>query len=218
MLEDGAQGFGGSIGGRMACSFGDISTTSFFPAKPLGCYGDGGAIFTDNDEWAALIRSLAVHGKSGEDKYNNIYIGRNSRLDTIQAAILLVKLKAFQEYEIDAVNQVAERYKRALENSDLLLPEVKDGFISSWAQYTVQLPEKVNREQLQAKMREIGIPTMVYYAKPMHRQGAFAGTDSEQAECPVTEQLCKNVLSLPMHPYMDEEQIAFIAEHLIHYS
>ncbi|MDE6624941.1 MAG: DegT/DnrJ/EryC1/StrS family aminotransferase [Lachnospiraceae bacterium] len=218
LLEDGAQGFGGSIGGRMACSFGDISTTSFFPAKPLGCYGDGGAIFTDNDEWAALIRSLAVHGKSGEDKYNNIYIGRNSRLDTIQAAILLVKLKAFQEYEIDAVNQVAERYKRALENSDLLLPEVKDGFISSWAQYTVQLPEKVNREQLQAKMREIGIPTMVYYAKPMHRQGAFAGTDSEQAECPVTEQLCKNVLSLPMHPYMDEEQIAFIAEHLIHYS
>lgn len=218
LLEDGAQGFGGSIGGRMACSFGDISTTSFFPAKPLGCYGDGGAIFTDNDEWAALIRSLAVHGKSGDDKYNNIYIGRNSRLDTIQAAILLVKLKAFQEYEIDAVNQVAERYKRALENSDLLLPEVKDGFISSWAQYTVQLPEKVNREQLQAKMREIGIPTMVYYAKPMHRQGAFAGTDSEQAECPVTEQLCKNVLSLPMHPYMDEEQIAFIAEHLIHYS
>lgn len=215
LLEDGAQGFGGSIDDKMACSFGDIATTSFFPAKPLGCYGDGGAVFTDNDEWAALIRSLAVHGKSGEDKYNNIYIGRNSRLDTIQAAVLLVKLKAFREYEVDAVNRVAGCYDKALKNSGFILPEVKQGYVSSWAQYTVQLPAGKKREQLQAALREAGIPTMVYYAKPMHRQGAFAGTDSEQAECPVTEQLCTNVLSLPMHPYMEEEQIAFIAEHLI---
>ncbi|MCM1157275.1 MAG: DegT/DnrJ/EryC1/StrS family aminotransferase [Bacteroidales bacterium] len=214
LLEDGAQGFGGSVDGRMACSFGDISTTSFFPAKPLGCYGDGGAVFTDNDEWAAIIRSLAVHGKSGEDKYNNIYIGRNSRLDTIQAAVLLVKLKAFRENEMDAVNRVAAWYNRELKNSGLLLPEVKDGFVSSWAQYTVQLPKKVNRGQLQERLRALKIPTMVYYAKPMHRQGAFAGTDSARSECPVTEQLCKTVLSLPMHPYMDEEQAAFIAGNL----
>ena len=205
LLEDGAQGFGGTLHGKRVCSFGDIATTSFFPAKPLGCYGDGGAIFTDNEEWAALIRSYAVHGKSGEDKYNNIRLGLNSRLDTLQAAILQVKFKAFRDYELDAVDRVADWYDEALKGSGLVLPLRPEGYRSSWAQYTVQLPEGTDRDALQAKLKEQDIPTMVYYARPMHQQGAFAGTRSAQADCPVTERLCKTVLSLPMHPYMTSE-------------
>lgn len=212
LLEDGAQGFGGAIDDRMACSFGDISTTSFFPAKPLGCYGDGGAVFTDNDEWAAKLRSLAVHGKSGNNKYDNIQIGMNSRLDTIQAAVLQVKLRAFREKEIDAVNKVANRYNDLLKDTNLVLPYVKNGYISSWAQYTIQLPENVDRDDLQRSLKEKGIPTMVYYMKPMHGQGAFEDTDSAKADCPVTEKLCKTVLSLPMHPYMDEQQVALVTD------
>ena len=212
LLEDGAQGFGGSIGGKRACSFGDISTTSFFPAKPLGCYGDGGAIFTDSDEWAALLRSLAVHGKNAENKYDNVRLGMNSRLDTIQAAILGVKLKAFRDYELDYVNKAAQMYNEALKDTGLVLPVVKEGFVSSWAQYTVQLPEAADRNALQAKLKEQGIPTMVYYMKPMHIQGAFSGTDSANAECPVTEKLCKTVLSLPMHPYLTAEDVKKVAE------
>lgn len=207
LLEDGAQGFGGAICGKRACSFGDISTTSFFPAKPLGCYGDGGAVFTDNDDWAALIRSLAVHGKDGEDKYNNIRIGMNSRLDTLQAAILEVKLKAFKEYELEAVNQAAAWYDEALKGSGLILPTVKENYLSSWAQYTVRLPSVNDRAALQARLKARGIPTMVYYAKPMHQQGAFAGTDSAKADCPVTEQLCQTVLSLPMGAYLEKSDI-----------
>lgn len=207
LLEDGAQGFGGTIRGKRACSFGDISTTSFFPAKPLGCYGDGGAVFTDNDDWAVLIHSLAVHGKDGGDKYNNIRIGMNSRLDTLQAAILEVKLKAFKEYELDAVNQAAKWYDEALQDSGLILPKVKKGFTSSWAQYTVRLPDSADRVALQEKLKEQGISTMIYYPKPMHRQGAFADTCSADADCPVTEQLCKTVLSLPMGPYLSRLNI-----------
>lgn len=218
LLEDGAQGFGGEIRGKRACSFGDIATTSFFPAKPLGCYGDGGAIFTDNDEWAALIRSYAVHGKAGDDKYNNIRLGLNSRLDTIQAAILQVKLKAFRDYEVADVNNVALMYNKALEEAGLdkklILPIVKKGFLSSWAQYTIQLPDGCDRSIVQVGMKEKGIPTMVYYMKPMHLQGAFAGTDSGVADCPVTEDLCKRVLSLPMHPYMTEEQVNEVVSEL----
>ena len=210
LLEDGAQGFGGEINGKKSCSFGDISTTSFFPAKPLGCYGDGGAVFTDNDEWAALIRSLAVHGKSGEDKYNNIRLGLNSRLDTIQAGILLPKLKAFKDFEIDAVNEVANLYNSKLCDTNLKLPVPKDGFVSSWAQYTVILPDGTDRAALQAKLKEKEIPSMVYYIKPMHLQGAFQNTDSAKADCPETERLSKTVLSLPMHPYLDEETVTFI--------
>ena len=214
LLEDGAQGFGGMLHGNRACSFGDISTTSFFPAKPLGCYGDGGAVFTNNDEWAALIRSYAVHGKSGADKYNNIRIGMNSRLDTLQAAVLLVKFQAFQDYELDAVNQVARWYDAALQNSGFVLPHTPEGYLSSWAQYTIQLPENIDRQVLQARLRNSGIPSMVYYAKPMHKQGAFSGTRSAQADCPVTERLCKTVLSLPMHPYMNERQVFEICKAL----
>lgn len=217
LLEDGAQGFGGAIGGKMACSFGDISTTSFFPAKPLGCYGDGGAIFTDNDDWAALIRSLTVHGKNGSDKYDNIRIGMNSRLDTIQAAVLLPKLEAFEKYEVADVNAAAAKYTRALEGSCLELPRIPAGVVSSWAQYTVILPDSVNRADLQAKLKEAGIPTMVYYAKPMHLQGAFAGTDSAEADCPVTEYLCSHVLSLPIHPYLEDADICLVCDKLLEY-
>lgn len=218
LLEDGAQGFGGKIGEKKACSFGDIATTSFFPAKPLGCYGDGGAIFTDNDDWASLIRSYAVHGKAGDDKYNNIRLGLNSRLDTIQAAILLVKLEAFQKYEVLDSNKVAQIYNRALHekglDKKLILPEVRKGYMSSWAQYTVQIPNNTDRNKVQAAMKEKGIPTMVYYMKPMHKQGAFVGTDSEMADCPVTNNLCNTVLSLPMHPYMTEEMIYKVVNEL----
>ena len=211
LLEDGAQGFGGSLHGKKACSFGDISTTSFFPAKPLGCYGDGGAIFTDNDAWADKIRSLCVHGKDTSHpndpnaKYNNVRIGMNSRLDTLQAAILLPKLEAFREYELDAVNRAAAWYTEALQDTGLVLPEIAHGYVSSWAQYTVQLPVSVNRAALQKALREQGIPTMVYYPKPMHTQGAFSATDSEKADCFVTQRLCASVLSLPMHPYLDRD-------------
>ena len=211
LLEDGAQGFGGGIEGRRACSFGDISTTSFFPAKPLGCYGDGGAIFTDNDEWAALLRSLAVHGKSGNDKYNNIRLGLNSRLDTLQAAILLVKFKAFCDYELNDINEVAAMYSEEFSkyglDKEIKLPVVSDGFYSSWAQYTIQLPVGIDRSDLQTKLKESDIPTMVYYMKPMHKQGAFENTYSSKADCPVTEALCSSVLSLPIHPYMTREQV-----------
>lgn len=210
LLEDGAQGFGGTINGRRVGSFGDAATTSFFPAKPLGCYGDGGAIFTNNDEWAALIRSYAVHGK-GSMKYDNVRLGMNSRLDTIQAAILQVKLKAFAEYELAAVEQVSRWYDEALKDNDLMLPYRPEGFTSSWAQYTVILPNGTSRDEVQAKLYEQGIPSMVYYPKPMHQQHAFSNTDGALADCPVTEMLCEQVLSLPMGPYLEKEKIIDVA-------
>lgn len=209
LLEDGAQGFGGSIGKRRACSFGDISTTSFFPAKPLGCYGDGGAIFTDNDAWAELIRSYKVHGK-GVDKYDNVRIGRNSRLDTIQAAILLAKLDTFIAEELDAVNKIAECYTNEL--IDIVkVPKVENGMISSWAQYTICLKNEKERDILQARLKENGIPSMVYYVKPLHRQGVFAEKFGNM-ELSVTEKLCETVLSLPMHPYMTKLEVKIVCE------
>ena len=169
ILEDGAQGFGGSINGKRACSFGDIATTSFFPAKPVGCYGDGGAVFTDSEEWAALIESYRVHGK-GAFKYDNVRIGLNSRLDTVQAAILQVKLKAFQDYELDAVNRAAALYTELLSHSErschserseesVLTPVIPEGFRSSWAQYTIRLASKAQRDRLQAALKAAGIPS-----------------------------------------------------------
>lgn len=216
LLEDGAQGFGGAVHGRMACSFGDISTTSFFPAKPLGCYGDGGAVFTDRADWAGLLRSIAVHGKNAEDKYDNIRLGMNSRLDTLQAAVLQVKLRAFRDYELEAVNQAAEWYGESLSGTGLELPAVRDSYRSSWAQYTVRLPEDVDRDRVQEYLKQSGIPTMVYYKKPMHAQGAFSSQNSEciQADCPVTEDACHSVLSLPIHPYISRRDIKNVAEAL----
>lgn len=211
ILEDGAQGFGGSIEGKRACSFGDIATTSFFPAKPVGCYGDGGAVFTDNDEWAALIESYRVHGK-GTFKYDNVRIGMNSRLDTVQAAVLQVKLKAFAEYELDAVNAASGKYTELLKDV-VDTPVIPQGFRSSWAQYTIRLKDTAQRDALQTSLKAAGIPSMVYYPKPMHLQTAFRAeqTLSFRAKprnlCPVATSLCGRVLSLPMHPYITDEEI-----------
>ena len=215
ILEDGAQGFGGRIGDSLACSFGDIATTSFFPAKPLGCYGDGGALFTDNDEWADLMRSIRVHGK-GTMKYDNVRIGLNSRLDTIQAAILSVKLKAFKKYEVEAVNKAAEQYTALLKDT-VTVPVVPEGFYSSWAQYTIQLKDREQRDKLQQVLKDNGIPSMIYYPKPMHKQLAFGLATADGAcdygfDCSTTESLCDTVLSLPMHPYLKEEEIGKVAE------
>ena len=209
LLEDGAQGFGGAIGDKRACSFGDISTTSFFPAKPLGCYGDGGAVFTDNDEWAALIRSYAVHGK-GAMKYDNVRVGMNSRLDTIQAAILRVKLRAFAERELGDVNERAAWYDEAFADKTFKTPAISKGYLSSWAQYTVICPDGADRDELQIALRSRGVPTMVYYPKPMHEQLAFRG-GCLALPCTVTESLCAHVLSLPIGPYYMRSDCKIVA-------
>ena len=229
ILEDGAQGFGGSINGQKACSFGDIATTSFFPAKPLGCYGDGGAVFTNNDEWAQLMNSYRVHGK-GTDKYDNVRIGMNSRLDTIQAAILQVKLRAFDK-EVECVNEAARHYTELLKDK-VKTPVIPEGFGSSWAQYTIQLPTEEKRNALQATLKDAGIPSMVYYPKPMHQQTAFkngqwtmdrsssarllpTGRKNGQLKCEKAERLCGTVLSLPMHPYIEPSDIERICSTLL---
>lgn len=212
VLEDGAQGFGGSMGGRTACGLADAGTTSFFPAKPLGCYGDGGAIFINDEQTAALLRSLCGHGK-GSMKYDNVRIGVNSRLDTLQAAILLIKRKAFWQYELDAVNCVAGWYTARLADT-VKTPFIPDGFGSSWAQYTLRLESATQRDAVQAKLRAQEIPTMVYYPKPMHHQLAFAGLANVETPCPVTETLCQTVLSLPMHPYLTEAEVETICNAL----
>ncbi len=214
VLEDGAQGFGGRIGNRKACSFGDAATTSFFPAKPLGCYGDGGAIFTNDDQVADYLKSIRVHGK-GTFKYDNIRIGWNSRLDTLQAAILKVKFDAFVKYELDSVNQAAAKYTKAL--SDIVItPVVPENYYSSWAQYTIQLKSKEERDGLQQYLKENGIPSMVYYPKPMHEQLAFDRVESKVA-LNNTEQLCDTVLSVPMHPYLDLETIQIVCKTIKEY-
>lgn len=202
VLEDAAQGFGGRIGDQKACTFGDIATTSFFPAKPVGCYGDGGAVFTNNDEWAALIDSYHIHGK-GSDRYDNVRIGMNSRLDSLQAAILLVKLKAFKEHELVDVNKVADRYTEKLKGV-VKTPVVPKGFYSSWAQYTIQVPNKEIRVKLQEALKAKDIPTAIYYPIPMHRQTAFNYLDPAINQCPVSDHLADTVLSLPIHPYLSE--------------
>jgi len=199
LIEDGAQGFGGAIGNSKACSFGDIATTSFFPAKPLGCYGDGGALFTDDDYCADLLRSLRVHGK-GTDKYDNVRLGLNSRLDTLQAAVLQVKFSHFED-ELKAVNRIAQKYDELLAGK-VKTPVVPEGYTSSWAQYTIQTD---HRDELQARLKAAGIPSMVYYPRTMSQQTAFACL--HQNPCPMAELLTKTVLSLPMHPYLTDEEI-----------
>ncbi len=215
LLEDGAQGFGGSLNGKRACSFGDISTTSFFPAKPLGCYGDGGAVFTDDDAVADLIRSIRIHGK-GECKYDNVRIGMNSRLDTIQAAVLQVKLKAFEQYELENVNAAAQEYTKLLKDV-VKTPVVPEGYYSSWAQYTIQLKNQKVREGLQAYLKENGIPSMVYYPKPMHSQKAFEDVRQDEKDFPNTTELCDRVLALPIHPYMRQEDIMQVVDYTRNY-
>ena len=203
IIEDGAQGFGGGIKGLYSCSFGDIGTTSFFPAKPLGCYGDGGALFTNNDEWADLLRSMRVHGK-GTNKYDNVRLGLNSRLDTLQAAVLLVKFRHLEE-EMKAVNRVAQRYTELL-SGKVKTPVVPKDWFSSWAQYTIQAE---NRDEIQARLKAAGIPSMVYYPRTMSQQTAFAHLG--QQPCPVAKRLTETVLSLPMHPYMTDDEVETVA-------
>jgi dTDP-4-amino-4,6-dideoxygalactose transaminase len=199
VIGDSAQGFGADYHGRRTGSLADISTTSFFPAKPLGCYGDGGAIFTDDDELAKLIDSLRVHGK-GEHKYQNSRIGVNSRLDTLQAAILIEKLAVYEE-EIVARQMVADRYNHALSNR-FETPYIPDGLKSVWAQYTLKLASAAERDALQAKAKAAGVPTVVYYPLPLHQQGAYSGYPGDPAGLKVSEDLATRVLSLPMHPYL----------------
>lgn len=213
IIEDGAQGFGGSLDGKKACSFGDIATTSFFPAKPLGCYGDGGAIFTDNDDYYDLICSIRIHGK-GEFKYDNVRIGLNSRLDTLQAGILLPKLEAFEEYELDERNKFAHLYTEKLKHY-VKTPFIDNGYVSSWAQYTLILDSEEERDFVQNRLKEKGIPTMVYYCKPLHKQTVYKDYDFNLSELTVSESLAKTVLSLPMHPYMNGEQINDISNAVI---
>lgn len=211
VLEDGAQGFGGKIGDRRACSFGDVATTSFFPAKPLGCYGDGGAIFTNDIALAQYLKSIRVHGK-GENKYDNVRIGMNSRLDTIQAAILQVKFDIFKNYELDKVNQIAQKYTVLLKDV-VSTPLVQKEFYSSWAQYTVRFSSVEMRDYVQQYMKTSGIPTMIYYPKPLHQQIAFEGVKSF-VPCGITETLCDTVLSLPIHPYLSDEDIKIVTNTL----
>ena len=198
---DAAQSFGATYKGRNVGTFGDITTTSFFPAKPLGCYGDGGAVFTDDDDIAAVLKSLRVHGQ-GSDKYDNMRIGMNARLDTIQAAVLIEKLAIFAN-EVEARNRVAAHYCELL--GDVVeVPQLPAGLTSVWAQYTVRLPHGVDRDRVAAELKMRGVPTAIYYAKPLHRQTAYNSHPVAGNGLPISERLAGEVLSLPMHPYLDE--------------
>jgi dTDP-4-amino-4,6-dideoxygalactose transaminase len=199
-LDDAAQSFGATYHGRPLGTFGLATATSFFPAKPLGCYGDGGAVFTDDDELADVLLSLRVHGH-GTDKYDNVRIGITGRLDTIQAAVLLEKLKIFPE-EVDARNKAAERYSNALGNL-ATAPRVPPGMTSVWAQYTIRV-EPGRRARLAADLKAEGIPTAIYYPKPLHRLEAYARFPQAEGGLPVSDRLAHEVISLPMHAYLDE--------------
>jgi dTDP-4-amino-4,6-dideoxygalactose transaminase len=201
ILDDAAQAFGATSHGRPIGTFGLATATSFFPAKPLGCYGDGGAIFTDDDELAALLVSLRVHGQSTIDKYDNVRVGLTGRLDTLQAAVLLEKLKIFPD-EIAARNAAAERYGNALGNV-AGVPRVPDGQTSVWAQYTIRV-EAGRRDALAAALKADGIPTAIYYPKPLHRQTAYERCPYAEGGLPVSDRLAEEVISLPMHAYLDE--------------
>lgn len=198
ILCDAAQSFGASYRGRKLGTIGAATSTSFFPAKPLGCYGDGGAVFTNDDELAAIMRSLRVHGQ-GSDKYDNVRIGMNGRLDTMQAAVLIEKLKIFPD-EIAARDRVAKRYNEML-GDVVAVPVVAEGNTSVWAQYTMRVP---NRDALAAALKAKGVPTAIYYPKPLHQQTAYSKFPCAGNGVPVSERLAGEVLSLPMHPYLEE--------------
>jgi UDP-2-acetamido-2-deoxy-ribo-hexuluronate aminotransferase len=211
LLEDAAQGFGGKIGSRKACSFGDVSSTSFFPAKPLGGYGDGGAIFTNNDELAEKMQSIRVHG-GGENKYNNIRLGLNGRLDTLQAAILIEKLKIFDE-EISKRNEIAKIYSNNL-SSNFISPNIPKNYMSSWAQYSVLLKRKKKRVKIVKTLTEKGIPSMIYYKIPLHLQKVFKYLGYKIGDLPKSENISNRILSLPMHPYLKRSDQDFIIDTL----
>ena len=200
VMSDAAQSFGGAYKSKKIGTLGHVTATSFFPSKPLGCYGDGGAIFTDDDDMAAILKSLRVHGQ-GSDKYDNIRIGLNARLDTLQAAVLIEKLKILED-EIKARNEIAARYSSALAEY-VPVPLVVEGNYSAWAQYTIRVPAQ-KRSAIMAALKEEGVPTMIYYPKPLHRQTAYRDFPVAGNGLPVSERLADEVLSLPMHPYLDQ--------------
>lgn len=202
VIEDAAQGFGGEIDGKRACSFGDVAATSFFPAKPLGCYGDGGAIFTNDKALFEKMRSIHVHGQ-GNDKYENVRLGLNSRLDSLQAAVLIEKMEIFPS-ELRERNGIANKYNAALENL-VETPMVREGYMSSWAQYTVKAKSREARNAIVQKMKAHGIPIMIYYPIPIHQSQAFKYLQS--VKLPKTENLSDTVFSLPMHPYLKDNEI-----------
>jgi dTDP-4-amino-4,6-dideoxygalactose transaminase len=201
VLDDAAQGFGASYKGRRLGTFGLATATSFFPAKPLGCFGDGGAIFTNDAELARTLRSVRVHGQ-GSDKYDNVRLGLTARLDTVQAAILIEKLRIFED-EIAARNRVAERYARALGNV-VTVPRLASGCTSVWAQYTIRLPDGCDRDGFAAALSAQGIPTAIYYPRSMHQQTAYRHFPVADGGVPISENLSRDVISLPMHAYLDE--------------
>ena len=202
VIEDAAQSFGAEYRGKKACALADVAATSFFPAKPLGCYGDGGMVFTDDSALYEHLTSVRVHGK-GSDKYDNIRIGINGRCDTLQAAILLAKLEIFPE-EMDLRQEVAGRYTDALRSSgDIQTPQVKDGRLSAWAQYSLVSGKK---EDILDALKKAGIPTAIYYPKPLHLQGAYTYLGYKPGDCPVSEITAGKIFSLPMHPYLTKEE------------
>jgi dTDP-4-amino-4,6-dideoxygalactose transaminase len=201
VLDDAAQGFGASYKGRPLGTLGLATATSFFPAKPLGCFGDGGAIFTDDAQLAETLKSIRVHGQ-GADKYDNVRLGLTGRLDTMQAAILIEKLKIFED-EIAARNKVADRYARALGNV-VTVPRLAAGCTSVWAQYTIRLRSGVDREAFAAALKVRGVPTAIYYPKSMHQQTAYRDFPVAEGGLPVSERLSADVIALPMHAYLDE--------------
>lgn len=212
IIADAAQSLGASYKDRKVGNIGDIATTSFFPAKPLGCYGDGGAIFTNDDNLAVTLQSLRIHGQ-GADKYNNVLVGLNSRLDSIQAAVLLEKLKIFPD-ELLSRQKVADKYN-ALLSEHVVTPRVISDATSSWAQYTIRLPNNVDRSDLSARLKEQGVPTMIYYVNPLHVQKPYQSFLTATGDAlPVCENLAHTVLSLPMHAYLQDATIDFIAEHV----
>lgn len=212
LISDAAQGYGGTIDGKMASEWADVVSTSFFPAKPLGCYGDGGAVQTNDGELAAIMTSLRVHGQNLDDKYDNIRVGMNGRMDTLQAAILLEKLAIFPG-EIEARGRIAARYHQKLSNVATPQRLLRDA-VSTWAQYTVRLPEGADRGTVQTRLREAGVPTAIYYPKPLHRQTAYQHFPVQGGELKVSDALSRDVISLPMHAYLGEETQDHIVEAL----
>lgn len=211
LVEDAAQSFGAEYHGRKACSFGDVACTSFFPAKPLGCYGDGGMCFADDGRIAELLKSIRVHGQ-GNHRYENIRIGINGRLDTLQAAILLAKFEVFPE-EIELRQEAAGLYNELLKaEASLITPAVPHGLKSVWAQYSLLAKDEDHRSTLQARLKDAGIPTAIYYPKPLHLQTAFASLGYKKGDFPVSENCASRIFSLPMHPYLKREDQEKIAE------
>ena len=208
LIIDGAQSFGSTYKNKTDSSIGDISCTSFFPAKPLGCYGDGGAIFTHDDNLAERIKSLRLHGQS--KRYHHKYIGMGGRLDTMQAAVLNVKLK---HYPIDLTlrQQVAQKYTKILATKNMILPMVKEDRTSAWAQYSVRVK---NRATVQEKLQDMGIPTAVHYPVPLHLQEVFTYLNYQQGDFPISELIAQEIMSLPMNPYLTDEEIQYISNNL----